>query len=74
MLQPESPWYPGGRGWKTAPVPGWGENPALVGPARLAVEGLGADADCSMDRQLGALGGLAVGIFMGAATVFLLTR
>ena len=42
MLQPQSPWHPGSEGWFHAPWPGWGENPNLVGPARLAVEGVGA--------------------------------
>ena len=42
MLQPESAWHPGAEGWSVAPYPGWGENPALVGPRRLGVEGLGA--------------------------------
>jgi len=42
MLQPESAWHPGAEGWSVAPYPGWGENPALVGPSRLGVEGLGA--------------------------------
>ncbi len=42
MFQPDSPWHAGAPGWKNAPWPGWGENPNLVGPPRLAVEGLGA--------------------------------
>ena len=42
MFQADSPWHAGAPGWKTAPWPGWGENPNLVGPPRLAVDGLGA--------------------------------
>ncbi len=41
MLQPSSPWHAGAPGWATAPFPGWGENPNLVGPRRLATNGLG---------------------------------
>lgn len=41
MLQPESAWHAGAEGWSVAPYPGWGSNPALVGPKRLGVEGLG---------------------------------
>lgn len=41
MLQPDSPWHAGAEGWSSAPEPGWGENPNLVGPPRLAVNGLG---------------------------------
>jgi hypothetical protein len=65
MLQPESPWHPGAPGWSTAPFPGWGENPALVGPSRLAVEGLGAelslDTGCASDRSQGLLMGIGIG-------------
>ncbi len=74
MLQPESAWHPGAPGWSVAPFPGWGENPALVGPKRLGVEGLGLTvavndgADCGADRRTGilmgaALGGITVGLF-----------
>lgn len=41
MYQPDSPWHAGASGWRDAPVPGWGENPNLVGPKRVGVEGLG---------------------------------
>lgn len=41
MFQPESAWHAGAEGWSVAPYPGWGQNPALVGPKRLGVEGLG---------------------------------
>lgn len=63
MLQPESAWHPGAEGWSTAPYPGWGENPALVGPARLGVEGLGLDVaiDCTSDRVKAVLGGAVLG-------------
>lgn len=44
MFQPESAWHSGAEGWSVAPYPGWGQNPNLVGPKRLAVEGLGDDA------------------------------
>lgn len=75
MLNPEGPWHAGAPGWSVAPVPGWGQNPALVGPSRLAVEGLGADAvDCVQDRQLAAGAGLVLGVICGGVTVFLLTR
>ena len=46
MLQPSSVYHPGGSGWSTAPVPGWGENPNLVGPPRLAVGALGGCSSC----------------------------
>lgn len=49
MLQPDSVYHPGGSGWSTAPVPGWGENPNLVGPPLLAVNGLG----CTSCKGLG---------------------
>lgn len=42
MFRPGMPWHAGGTGWTRAPFPGWGQNPNLVGPARLAVNGLGA--------------------------------
>jgi hypothetical protein len=42
MFQPESAWHAGAEGWSVAPYTGWGMNPNLVGPKRLAVEGLGA--------------------------------
>src|SRR5580692_11906599 len=42
MHQPDSPWHAGAPGWKSAPWPSFGVNPTLVGPPRLAVEGIGA--------------------------------
>lgn len=41
MHQPDSPWHAGSPGWSTAPWPSFMPNPNLVGPPRLAVEGLG---------------------------------
>jgi len=46
MNQPESPWHAGGPGWTGAPWPGWQINPAQVGPAFLATQGVG-DCGCS---------------------------
>ena len=46
MLQPDSPWHAGAPGWSSAPWPGWGENPNLVGPPRLATNGLGGGCGC----------------------------
>lgn len=73
MLQPDSAWHPGAPGWSVAPYPGWGENPALVGPKRLGVEGLGVTISvegesCAADRRTGVLigagiGGVIVGLF-----------
>lgn len=80
MLQPDSAWHPGAPGWSVAPFPGWGENPALVGPKRLGVEGLGLSvavtdgADCSADRKTGVLLGACLGAVGGGIFVFLLTR
>lgn len=65
MLQPNSVWHPGGPGWSKAPVPGWGENPNLVGPPRLAVSGLGGCASCS---GLGSTGLGGVKAFSGLGT------
>lgn len=42
MFQPDSPWHAGAPGWSTAPWPGWGRNPNLVGQPRVGVDGLGA--------------------------------
>lgn len=41
MHMPDSPWHAGSEGWKSQPWPTFGVNPNLVGPPRLAVEGLG---------------------------------
>lgn len=61
MFQPESAWHAGAEGWSVAPYPGWGQNPNLVGPKRLAVEGLGDDA-MTMKLGLATLGVVSVGI------------
>lgn len=81
MLNPESPWHPGAEGWSVAPYPGWGENPNLVGPKRLGVEGLGIDIavtsdrpDCSGDKQMAAAGGFVIGGTIVGILSFLLTR
>ena len=80
MLQPTSAWHPGAEGWSVAPYPGWGENPALVGPKRLGVEGLGltvslADGQsCADDRQKGVLIGVGIGGGIVGLLAFLLTR
>jgi len=81
MLNPESAWHAGAEGWSMAPVPGWGENPALVGPKRLGVEGLGLDitvndgkANCAVDRQQGVLLGVGIGGAIVGLAAFLLTR
>lgn len=29
--------HPGSKGWSAAPVPGWGNNPLMAGPPRIAV-------------------------------------
>ncbi len=58
MLQPDSVYHPGGPGWSTAPVPGWGENPNLVGPPLLAVNGLGGCSSCKGLGGVRAVSGL----------------
>jgi hypothetical protein len=70
MYQPESAWHSGAEGWSVAPYPGWGQNPNLVGPKRLAVEGLGDDA-MTMKLGMAALGLTAVGV---CAAVYLLAK
>lgn len=37
MLEPETPWHAGAKGWTKAPWVTWGNNPNLVGPPRLGV-------------------------------------
>jgi hypothetical protein len=53
MFQPDSPWHAGAPGWKDAPWPGWGRNPNLVGPPRLAVEGIGSNCSACSARGVG---------------------
>ncbi len=71
MLQPESAWHAGAPGWSEAPYPGWGENPNLVGPRRLAVEGLGA---LTSDQQKALLIGAGYVAVAAGLFAFLVTR
>ena len=59
-FQPGTPWHQGARGWSTAPVPGWGANPNLVGPPRLAVHGCTACGQESSTSKLAILGVVAL--------------
>ncbi len=43
VRQPGTPAQEGAPGWATAPVPNWGNSTATSFPARLAVDGLGAE-------------------------------
>lgn len=56
MHQPDSPWHAGSPGWSTAPWPSFMPNPNLVGPPRLAVEGLGAYFKPAYDRAIAGAG------------------
>lgn len=56
MHQPDSPWHAGARGWKDAPFPSFGNNPNLVGPPRLAVEGLGAYFQPAYENPINGMG------------------
>jgi hypothetical protein len=58
MHMPDSPWHAGSEGWKSAPWPSFGVNPNLVGPPRLAVEGLGAYFKPVYERPINGVGGL----------------
>jgi hypothetical protein len=79
MLQPDTPWRAGAPGWTAAPFPGWGENPNLRGPARLAVNGcgcsaVGADAAVVPPVSEGGPGPYMVALgVLGLAGVLLLT-
>lgn len=42
--QPGTPYQAGSRGWESARVPGWGENPNSSWPKRQGVNGLGSAA------------------------------
>ncbi len=57
MHQPDSPWHAGSPGWSTAPWPSFMPNPNLVGPPRLAVEGLGAYFKPVYEKPIAGLGG-----------------
>lgn len=56
MHMPDSPWHAGSEGWKSAPWPSFGVNPNLVGPPRLAVEGLGAYFKPVYEKPISGLG------------------
>ncbi len=56
MHQPDSPWHAGAPGWKSSPWPSWGVNPNLVGPPRLAVEGIGAYFKPEYEKPINGLG------------------
>lgn len=64
MFQPEGAWHAGAPGWSEAPYPGWGENPNLVGPKRLAVEGLGMTDAAATNLGLGAIAALGIGLIV----------
>ncbi len=69
MFQPEGAWHAGAPGWSEAPYPGWGENPNLVGPKRLGVEGLGAlDDSTTMKLGMGLMAALGLGLIAFVAT------
>jgi len=70
MFQPEGAWHAGAEGWSVAPYPGWGQNPNLVGPKRLAIEGLGDDVTV---MKLGMLGFGLIGVGL-IATAYYLTK
>lgn len=60
MHQPDSPWHAGSTGWSTAPWPGWGRNPNLVGQSRVGVNGiagLGAYYANRFEQPINGLGG-----------------
>lgn len=64
-FQPGTPWHQGAPGWSVAPIPGWGQNPNLRGPNRLAVSGCSA---CGQTGDKSGLGGVlllaaGVGVF-----------
>jgi len=56
MHMPDSPWHAGSEGWKSARWPSFGVNPNLVGPPRLAVEGLGAYFKPVYEKPIAGLG------------------
>jgi len=55
---PDSPWHAGAQGWSQAPWPGWGENPNLIGPRMLAVNGFGSEMSVRPTTQRMALPGM----------------
>ncbi len=64
MFQPEGAWHAGAPGWSEAPYPGWGENPNLVGPKRLAVEGLGMTDTATQNTVLAAMAAVSIGLIV----------
>ena len=46
VYQPETPWHAGAKGWWSAPIPGWGQNPNLLDTHRKAIQGLGCGGKC----------------------------
>lgn len=68
MFQPEGAWHAGAPGWSEAPYPGWGENPNLVGPKRLGVEGLGMDDTTTAKLGMGLMAVLGIGLIAFVAT------
>ena len=64
MLQPDTPWAPGAAGWSRAPVPMWGNNPNLRGPAMLATHGLGQEPSTGAKAGIG-----LVGLLLAAGTI-----
>ena len=46
VYQPDTPWHAGARGWWSAPIPGWGQNPNLLDTHVKAVQGLGCGGGC----------------------------
>jgi hypothetical protein len=61
MHQPDSPWHAGSKGWSSAPWPGWGRNPNLVGQPRVGVEGLGAYYANKFEQPISGLGSSGCG-------------
>lgn len=53
VYQPETPWHIGAKGWYSAPVPGWGQNPNLLDRYRYAVQGLGCGGGCGCSKSVG---------------------
>jgi hypothetical protein len=61
-FQPGTPWQQGAPGWSVAPIPGWGQNPNLRGPERLAVSGCVACGQTETGSGLGSILLLAAGV------------
>lgn len=68
MYQPDGPWAPGAPGWSRAPVPMWGNNPNLRGPAMLATHGLGQEPSRAGTALMGlAFAAVAIGVVIWGA-------